>query len=68
MVLRKQKNAAYRGEDGLDKKWVKVAFQDPFIYVAGAAFFTSSVAITGFTIFLPTIIKGLGCVHVPLTR
>ncbi|KAF6831054.1 major facilitator superfamily transporter [Colletotrichum plurivorum] len=60
MVLRKQRNATYRGEDGLDKKWIKVAFKDPFIYVAGAAFFTSSVAITGFTIFLPTIIKGLG--------
>ncbi|KAF9882166.1 putative high-affinity nicotinic acid transporter protein [Colletotrichum karsti] len=60
MVLRKQKNMAFRGEDGFDKKWIKLAFTDPFIYIAGAAFFTSSVAITGFSIFLPTIIKGLG--------
>lgn len=60
MVLRKQRDLAYRGEDKLGSKWIKLAFADPFIYVAGVAFFTSSVAISGFSIFLPTIIKGLG--------
>lgn len=60
MVLRRQRNAAYRGEDGFDSRWIKVALKDPFIYIAGAAFFFSSVAITGFGIFLPTIIQGLG--------
>lgn len=60
MVLRKERNSAYRGEDEFKMKWVKLAFKDPYIYVAGAAFFFSSVAITGFGVFLPTIIQGLG--------
>ena len=60
MELRKVRDMAYRGEDEVGRKWVNLALTDPFIYVAGAAFFTSSVAISGFSIFLPTIIKGLG--------
>jgi hypothetical protein len=62
MALRKKRNAAFRGEDKLDKKWIKVAFTDPFVYLASLAFFTSSIAIFGFGLFLPTIIKGLGYV------
>jgi len=49
----------YRGDDESKGKWMRLAFKDPFIYLAGAAFFTSSVANTGFSTFLPTIIKGL---------
>ena len=60
MRLRKQKNATFRGEEEFRSKYVKMAFKDPFIYVMGAGFFFSSVAITGFNVFLPTIIKGLG--------
>lgn len=62
MVLRKQRDTAYRGDDDLSSSWIKIAFKDWYIYIAGAAFFTSSVAISGFTTFLPTIIKGLGLV------
>lgn len=62
MALRKKRNAAFRGEEKFDTKWVKVAFTDPFVYLASLAFFTSSVAIFGFGTFLPTIIKGLGYV------
>jgi hypothetical protein len=60
MALRKKRNAAFRGDDKFDMKWVKTAFSDPFVYLASLAFFASSVAIFGFGLFLPTIIRGLG--------
>ena len=60
MLLRKQRDSMYRGEDKFDKKWIKESLKDPFIYLIALAFFTSSVAITGFGVFLPTIIAGLG--------
>lgn len=60
MVPRKQRDAVYRGEDKFEKKWIKYAFSDPLMWLAGGGFFFSSVAITGFNVFLPTIIKGLG--------
>ncbi|CRL27893.1 Sucrose/H+ symporter, plant [Penicillium camemberti] len=60
MRLRKKRDEVFRGKDNFDKKWIKLALKDPFIYICGIAFFTSSVAITGFGVFLPTIIAGLG--------
>ena len=62
MVLRKQRDSLYRGESESNRKWLKPSFTDPFVYLLGIAFFTSSVAITGFGVFLPTIIQGLGYV------
>jgi MFS family permease len=63
MRLRKMRDETFRGKDTFDKKWIKMSLKDPFIYVCGIAFFTSSVAITGFGVFLPTIIAGLGLVQ-----
>ncbi|KAF2799763.1 MFS general substrate transporter [Melanomma pulvis-pyrius CBS 109.77] len=60
MALRKIRDAAYRGEDGFEFKWIKLTFKDAHVYLAGAGFFFSSVAISGFNVFLPTIIRGLG--------
>jgi hypothetical protein len=60
MALRKIRNAAFRGEEKFDKKYVKLALTDSFMWLASIAFFFSSVAIFGFGTFLPTIIKGLG--------
>lgn len=60
MRARLQREAMYRGGDESNKEWIKPALKDPFVYLVGLAFFTSSVAITGFGVFLPTIIKGLG--------
>jgi len=60
MRLKKQRDFMLRGEDKFERKWVKIALQDPFVYLLGIAFFTSSVAINGFGVFLPTIISGLG--------
>ena len=62
MVAKLRRDATYRGTEGenSNRAWLKPAFTDPFVYLLGIAFFTSSVAITGFGVFLPTIIKGLG--------
>lgn len=59
MRLKKERDLMIRGEDKFDRKWIKLALTDPFVYLLGIAFFTSSVAINGFGVFLPTIIAGL---------
>lgn len=60
MRLKKQRDAMLRGKDEFEKRWIKIALMDPFVWMLGIAFFTSSVAINGFGVFLPTIISGLG--------
>ena len=60
MRLRKERDAIFRGAEKFDRKWIKLALLDPFVWLLGVAFFTSSVAINGFNVFLPTILAGLG--------
>lgn len=60
MRLKKKRDYVLRGEDRFDRKWIKLTLTDPFVFLLGIAFFTSSVAINGFGVFLPTIIAGLG--------
>jgi len=60
MRLKKKRDHMIRGQQKFDRKWIKIALTDPFVYLLGIAFFTSSVAINGFGVFLPTIISGLG--------
>jgi MFS family permease len=60
MRLKKMRDMALRGDEGFDRKWIKIALTDPFVWLLGVAFFTSSVAINGFGVFLPTIISGMG--------
>lgn len=60
MRLKKQRDFILRGNEKFERKWIKIAVTDPFVYLLGVAFFTSSVAINGFGVFLPTIIEGLG--------
>ncbi|KAH6695586.1 high-affinity nicotinic acid transporter [Plectosphaerella plurivora] len=60
MRLRKARDAVYKGEDRFEWKWVRMALTDPFVYCASLAFFTSSVAIFGYGMFLPTLIRGFG--------
>jgi hypothetical protein len=62
MRLKKKRDFIIRGAEEFDRRWVKTALTDPFIYLLGIAFLTSSVAINGFGVFLPTIISGLGLV------
>jgi hypothetical protein len=63
MRLKKQRDFMLRGNDKFERKWIKIALKDPFIWMLGIAFFTSSVAISRFGVFLPTIISGLGYVQ-----
>lgn len=60
MRLKRQRDMIHRGDDKFDRKWIKIALTDPFVYLLGTAFFTSSVAINGFGVFLPSILDGLG--------
>jgi hypothetical protein len=60
MRLKKERDFLHRGPKKFDRKWIMIALKDPYIYMLGLAFFTSSVAINGFGVFLPTIILGLG--------
>ena len=60
MRLKQQRDIMHRGESQFDRKWIKLALLDPFVWLLGVAFFTSSVAINGFGVFLPTIIAGMG--------
>lgn len=60
MRLKKLRDIALRGAERFERKWIKIALMDPFVWLLGIAFFTSSVAINGFGVFLPTIISGLG--------
>ncbi|PGH09208.1 hypothetical protein AJ79_05737 [Helicocarpus griseus UAMH5409] len=60
MRARHQRDAIYKGVEEFSWSYVKMAFVDPFIYVASLGLFCSSVPLFGFGLFLPTIIKGLG--------
>jgi MFS family permease len=60
MRLRKERDHMFRGDEKFDRKWIVEALKDPFVWLLGSAFFTSSVAINGFGVFLPTILAGLG--------
>jgi len=60
MRMKKERDYMIRGKDEFERKWIKIALLDPFVWLLGIAFFTSSVAINGFGVFLPTIISGLG--------
>jgi len=60
MRLRKERDFVFRGAEKFDKKWIVLSLKDPFVWLLGTAFFTSSVAINGFGVFLPTILSGLG--------
>ena len=60
MRLKKKRDYMIRGEEKFERKWIKIVLTDPFVWLLGIAFFTSSVAINGFGVFLPTIIQGLG--------
>jgi hypothetical protein len=48
MRLKKIRDIAIRGQEKFEWKWVKIALTDPFVWMLGVAFFTSSVAINGF--------------------
>lgn len=60
MLMKKQRDALYKGEDGFKPKHVWAAVTDPLVYLVAFSLFASSLPLLGFGTFLPTIIKGLG--------
>lgn len=60
MVLRKQRDIIYKGDNKFSWEYARMAFAYPFIYIAAVLLFCSSILLFGFGNFLPTIIKGLG--------
>ena len=61
MRARAKRDAAYKGEDQkFQWQYFKMGFMDPFVWVSGITLFSHSVALLGFSIFLPTIIRAMG--------
>lgn len=60
MRARKQRNAVYRGKKTLSWAAIRAALLDPALYLMAICLFSHSAATLGFSIFLPTIIRGMG--------
>ncbi|KAG9253654.1 major facilitator superfamily transporter [Emericellopsis atlantica] len=61
IVMRiKERNHPYKETASLDVSQVAMALKDPFLYLASAALFCSSIALFGFGTFLPTLLRGMG--------
>lgn len=58
---RAERHAFYKGEDQTFKwSYFRLAVSDVFVLVAALTLFAHSIALLGLSIFLPTIIRGLG--------
>lgn len=60
MEDRRRRDVIYKGDSTISWSAVRLAFTDTMVLSAGLALFCSSIALFGFGIFLPTIIRGLG--------
>ncbi|KAL4868058.1 major facilitator superfamily domain-containing protein [Aspergillus spectabilis] len=60
MLARNLQDAEYKGTAKFDWKYVRMAFSDPFVYATAALLFASSIPLSVFSTFLPTILNGLG--------
>ncbi|KEF52808.1 uncharacterized protein A1O9_11225 [Exophiala aquamarina CBS 119918] len=60
MLLKKQRDLLYKGEDEFKPKYAWAAATDPLVYLVAFSLFSSSLPLLGFGTFLPTIIRGLG--------
>lgn len=60
MRARKARDLRFKGADQFSWKYARRAFTDPFVYLAAALLFASSIPLFGFSTFLPTILKGMG--------
>lgn len=56
----KERNHPFKESTSFEWSQVFLALTDPFLYVASAALFCSSIALFGFGTFLPTLLKGMG--------
>ncbi|RVX68599.1 hypothetical protein B0A52_07026 [Exophiala mesophila] len=60
MRARRARDASYAGGNDFSWKYVSMAFSDIHVYVAAICLFCASIPATGFAVFLPTILVGLG--------
>ncbi|KAF2174077.1 hypothetical protein M409DRAFT_16350 [Zasmidium cellare ATCC 36951] len=61
MRIRHEQVALYQGENELfDREEVKLAFQDPKVWLSAFCQFCANTCSFGFSTFLPTIIRGFG--------
>lgn len=59
MLAIKERNNPLKETKGFSWKQVSMALTDPVVYLVSVALFCSSVAMFGFTTFLPTLLKNL---------
>ncbi|RVX67765.1 hypothetical protein B0A52_07888 [Exophiala mesophila] len=60
MLLKKQRDVLYKGEDTFKTRYVWSAVTDLLVYLVAFSLFASSLPLLGFGTFLPTIIRGFG--------
>lgn len=60
MRIRQRQTAEYMGSDKFDWQEVRIAFQDPKLYLSGAIQFCQDILLYGFSTFLPAILKAAG--------
>lgn len=60
MAALKRRNVVYRGKKTFSWPAIRATLLDPTIYLTAIAQFTHGAATLGFSIFLPTIIRGMG--------
>lgn len=63
MAIIKARNHPFEGSDKFSWKEVGMALSDPLIWLTSVALFCSSVAMFGFSTFLPTLLKGMESVQ-----
>lgn len=60
MLLKKQRDVLYKGEDTFKTRYIWSAVTDLLVYLVAFSLFASSLPLLGFGTFLPTIIRGFG--------
>jgi MFS family permease len=65
---RLKRDVAYAGEDhGFSISYIWMTLNDVVVWVSALSIFCAGIPLFGFGIFLPTIIRGMGCVSICLT-
>ncbi|KIV96100.1 hypothetical protein PV10_00004 [Exophiala mesophila] len=60
MMAKKQREIVYKGEALFTWANFKAACLEPLVWLAGVTLFSNSCAVTGYAVFLPTILAGMG--------
>ncbi|KAK5193196.1 hypothetical protein LTR92_006565 [Exophiala xenobiotica] len=64
MMAKKKRDTLYKGEDEFTWATFKLACLEPIVWLAGLILFCNASGTTGFAVFLPTILGGMGYTHV----